>query len=47
VRLILEHRVYGANRRQLEALVEGFASVLPPAHFRMFSAIDMDVLICG
>lgn len=47
VRLVTHWILFEGVSRQLEALVEGFDSVLPVKHLRLFYAEEMEALFCG
>lgn len=47
VRLIANHRLSSSFRKQIDAFLAGFYSILPPELLTLFDASELELLICG
>ena len=47
IQLMLEHRLYGQTKAQIDAFVHGFLSIIPRENLKSFTSNELDLIICG
>ena len=47
IQLMLEHRLYGQTKAQIDAFVNGFLSIIPRESLKSFTSNELDLIICG